>query len=168
MPLNIDVVSIPIRRVRPLRVVMAWWPYLPVKEWMQYLFQQQPRFLLAGNKPEDYPKWKTVFREFWFRYKSVCEDHPIYDKNWDLGECLPIFIHGDEGRGLARKPWMCIAWQPVISHLGVNKCNDSTYHGKKHRSVLFSYVGCNFDACLWIDFFHISSPSLFLCTRRGN
>ena len=52
--------------------------------------------------------------------------------------CLPIFIHGDEGRGLARRPWMCISWQPVISFKGMDYVNDSSQLVIKYHTVILN------------------------------
>lgn len=127
VPVQMDVVKIPIRRVRPIRILNAWWPQLPVRNWLRFFFHEHAGFLLAGHRLNDASSWRKTFQKFWDLYRQNDSGHPVFSKDWDLSLCLPIYVHGDEGRGLARKPWMCIAWQPVISHEGLESCNDSSY-----------------------------------------
>ena len=126
LPLDVSVVKIRIRRVRPVRVLEAWWPQLKMKTWLRYLFHNKPQVLLAGHRLEDEHLWGAVFQTFWRQYQQLDGGHPVFASGFELKECIPYFLHGDEGRGLSRKPLMCISWQPVISHKGLGECNDSS------------------------------------------
>ncbi|CAL1170532.1 unnamed protein product, partial [Cladocopium goreaui] len=64
---------------------------------------------------------------FWQTYQATNPGHPVFSTPFDLKGCVPIFLHGDEGRGLARRPFMVLSWQTVISHHGPGVCNDSTH-----------------------------------------
>ena len=55
--------------------------------------------------------------------------HEVFASGYNLGMVIPHSIHGDEGRGLAKKPLMVVAWRLIISHLGPQVCNDSTFLG---------------------------------------
>jgi hypothetical protein len=57
----------------------------------------------------------------------VCPDHPIFNSGHDInfGTAIPIYIHGDEGRGLLKRPYMVISWQCVVGHGGLQVCNDA-------------------------------------------
>ena len=138
LPLEIDVVKISIRRVRPVRIVQAWWPQLKMKTWLRYLFLNKPEFLLAGHKFEAHHLWQRDFETFWHHYRLYDNGHPVFRTNLDLKFCIPYFIHGDEGRGLARKPLMCISWQPTVSHKGLGECNDSSHFDRTYDKILAS------------------------------
>ena len=127
VPIPLEVVQITIRRVRPLRCVEAWWPQLTMRSWLRYLIREKPQVILGGALLNDTLKWQSTFSSFWESYRSYNPSHPVFQKpDLPLGLCVPYFIHGDEGRTSSKKAFMVLAWRPVVSHLGLSHCNDST------------------------------------------
>ena len=70
-----------------------------------------------------------MFRQFWSDYKVYSGDHPVFNQGQgvDLSLCVPFFIHGDEGRGQLKRPYMVISTQFAIGLGGVHAINDNTY-----------------------------------------
>ncbi len=128
LKLPIEPVHCTIRRVKPVRICQAWWPTISMKSWVMHLLENYPKVLLAGHVLEDHG-WKKDFYKFWEQYKSIEPSHPIYQGNIDWRFAVPYAFHGDEGRGKGKVPFLCISFQPIISHLGLGHCNDSTYFG---------------------------------------
>lgn len=87
--------------------------------------------LLAGHELSDFVGWQQVFTTFWDSYRMVNPNHVIFQELGDfpIACAIPYFIHGDEGRGYCRRPFMVESWQPVISYKGLDKINESGYLG---------------------------------------
>jgi len=51
---------------------------------------------------------------FWLRYKGLFPDHPIFHDRKDLGACIPIMVHADEGRCVKKEQILIINWQGCI------------------------------------------------------
>ena len=51
---------------------------------------------------------------FWLRYKRLFPDHPIFHDGKDLGACIPIMVHADEGRCVKKEQILIINWQGCI------------------------------------------------------
>ena len=121
-----------VRLKKPLRVAKVQWPVFKLEHWVKYSLQHVPALLLGGHQPQD-PAWRSMFESFWDMYRHVNASHPCYadSEHWDdgLSTCIPCMIHGDEGRGLHRRPFLLISVQPVISHLGPGHVNESTHFG---------------------------------------
>ncbi|CAK9059481.1 Uncharacterized protein SCF082_LOCUS31509, partial [Durusdinium trenchii] len=111
---------------KPVRCLKVWWPMIRIDQWVKYLASHQPRLLLGGQLPDPNGKWKEMFSKFWSDYKVLNGDHPIFHRgDVDLGACLPYFIHGDEGRGQLKRPYMVVSIQLAIGHGGPEVCNDT-------------------------------------------
>ena len=115
-------------------------------QWVKFLFNQKPRLLLGGQVPDPQGKWKQLYYNFWSVYQKIHGDHPIYSRtDVDLGTCLPYLIHGDEGRGQLKRPYLVVSWQLLIGHHGLEATNDSGYHGylyDRHFSLFHEW--CHF------------------------
>ena len=126
LPLQITTVSIVVKRVKPLGTQRVWWPMLTMQEWATYLLQDYPKILLGGHCLDDVTAWEGMFATFWSNYKVVDGSHPVFRSDRPLQHCIPYAFHGDEGRGRGHVPFLVISFQPLISHLGLGDCNDST------------------------------------------
>ena len=66
-----------------------------------------------------------MFARFWDRYECVNPDHPLfYEKSWEQRmHCIPVAVHGDEGRGLGKHPVLVESYQPILPWSGEDKLN---------------------------------------------
>ena len=125
----IDVVQTTIRFRKPkVRIERVWWPVLPMKSWIPLLMEQFPQVLLGGHMLEQESKWRSLLRFFWGTFQQCDPNHPVFTDGTDLETAIPYMIHGDEGRGLRRQPFMVQAWQLVLSWKGLAKTNTSGPH----------------------------------------
>lgn len=130
LDIPIEVCPVTVRMRRPVRRLEVWWPMLRMDRWVKFLFNQKPQLLLGGQVPDPQGKWKQLYYNFWSVYQKIHGDHPIYSRtDVDLGTCLPYLIHGDEGRGQLKRPYLVVSWQLLIGHNGLEVTNDSGYHG---------------------------------------
>lgn len=144
LPLSIDAVQITIKRLKPLGEFKAWWPFISMKTWASYLLEHYPGMLLAGFSLSN-PRWSQTMRKFWKQYQSVDPSHSIYSSDYSWDTLIPYCFHGDEGRGSGKVPFLVMSWQPILSHRGMDECNDSSQPWylqgcKFFRSIFFPLV----------------------------
>ena len=125
--LPIDVCRVQVKLRKPIRCLELWWPMIKMSEWCQYFIAKRPQLLLGGRTLDE--DWMGPIRSFWDDYRVFCPDHPVFSTAFDLGTCIPYYVHGDEGRGHLKRPYMVLSWQCVIGHLGPGVCNDSSWLG---------------------------------------
>ena len=115
LPVPMTMLEIPVL-FRGVEVVMPW-PTLMPSSWASCIFshtQGQP--LLGGYTLGEVHLWQPMLEEFWKRYEVGFGKHRVYeDKRNDLSSCVPIALHGDEGRGKLRRACMVTSFQPVIT-----------------------------------------------------
>ena len=105
-------------------------PLILLSQWMAAILTTFPKFFLAGVCPErdGSDAYMQIFSRFWERFQSCQPDHPVYGKTEEERSCtIPIAIHGDEGRGLAKVPLLVIAYQVIIPYSGENNLSSSKY-----------------------------------------
>lgn len=124
LPLPMDVVEITLKRVKPLTTYQAWWPFLTMESWALYLLSHHPWVLCAGHELGS-DKAQADLYQFWSMYQSVDPQHPIFSSDCKWTHTVPYCLHGDEGRGRARVPFLVLSWQPLVGHMGMNRLNDS-------------------------------------------
>ena len=127
LPLKPELIQITIKRKRKQnRVERMWFPVIPMRQWVTCLLHECPQLLLAGHRLEDRIAWEHVFHNFWACYQQLDSQHPFFGSGISWGRGIPYLIHGDEGRGLRKVPWMVEAWQLLISHAGIMDTNESS------------------------------------------
>ncbi len=97
--------------------VLLPWPILKFSSWLKLIFKRmegQP--VLAGHKLANVDAWQSMFREFWRKYQEAFSGHKVFEqKNKSkLARCLPVLLHGDEGRGKLKRAVMATSVQPLL------------------------------------------------------
>lgn len=144
LAVEIELVRTTIKRRKPrLRVEEVYWPVLSMKSWCSVLLDQYPQLLLGGFDLEDSTKWRSLFTWFWEGFRHYDPQHPIYHDNVveDRSLAIPIFTHGDEGRGLRNQAFMVQSWQTVLSVDGPGETNNSGNHGSTFKFSMFLSLG---------------------------
>ena len=121
----VDTCLVRVRLRKPVRFRKSWWPMLRMDSWVKWFLANKPQLLLGGSTVSS-GEWRNTFTQFWSDYRRSCPNHPLFSTDFNLAGCIPFTIHGDEGRGQVKRPFMVLTWQPVISHLGPVACNHST------------------------------------------
>ena len=127
LPVEISVILTPVRVLcgKP-KVTKANFPVLYLSSWAAQLFRLGGKLLLGGFSLDDEAGYRSMFSEFWQRFRYVRPDLDIYsESNVDFSMCIPIGMHGDEGRGKLKRPVLILAYQPIISHRGPGYTNSS-------------------------------------------
>ena len=88
------------------------WPCLLLSDWLRAGFEEPfgGHFFLGGYRMVDeMESIKQMFSEFWARYKFHSATPPP-----DPERTIPVYLHGDEGRGQVKRPVKVISYQPCI------------------------------------------------------
>ena len=138
LPLRIHAVKIPIRRRKPkLQKQWVHYPVILPTTWVTYLLENHSPLLLAGHQIQAATQWTTEFSQFWDKYLQRDPSHPMNHHGPPRGNTIPLYIHGDEGRGKFKLPIMVQCVQPVISWKGPLFKNSSGYRGNLLSDFLF-------------------------------
>ena len=127
VPVSINFVNVPVRRRRPtLKKVEIAYPVIYPSSWMKYLLREQSYLVLGGIDIEDTAKWQGMLSEFWKLHNDFDPSHIMNEPNTPpLTHTVPLYIHGDEGRGKYKLPIMVEGIQPCLSFKGTSFKNSS-------------------------------------------
>ena len=101
------------------------YPILRFTDWMESLLGKHgSEFLLGGYRIEDEAQYQDMFSRFWDGFCLADPLHPIHGRSpEEKSRTIPVAIHGDEGRGLAKVPVMIESVQPIVSWMGEDVVN---------------------------------------------
>ena len=127
MPVNISFVETPVRKRRPLvKKVSVAYPVLYPSSWIDYLLREHSYLLLGGVDLCDVGQWQASLSEFWRQYKVYDQAHIMNSSDAPpASHTIPLYLHGDEGRGKYKLPIMVESFQPCVSFKGVGYKNSS-------------------------------------------
>lgn len=91
---------------------------IALRDWCQFLVDYNMWHLLVGLKKPDATRERAILAEFWKRYKLLYPQHQIWDTfqrhGVDPACCAPMLLHGDEGRGRKKAPFLVCAYHSMI------------------------------------------------------
>ena len=91
---------------------------IALRDWCQFLVDCNMWHLLVGLKKPDARQERAILAEFWKRYKLLYPQHQIWDTfqrhGVDPACCAPMLLHGDEGRGRKKAPFLVCAYHSMI------------------------------------------------------
>ena len=118
-PVEISEVPTPVRVLSGKSTAMTVpYPVLFLSSWCRECFKTGGSMLLGGHNLSQEELWRPMFRQFWHRYRFSRPDLDLYSRSFNPELCVPIQIHGDEGRGLVKRPLMVVSYQPLINYKG--------------------------------------------------
>ena len=131
LQVDIGYTKLDIKHPRKRNHLTVTWPAISLTSWARYILEVQGgQLLLAGHHISQPKLWKEALQSFWAKYEAADPDHPVFQDESlrkDLSCTIPYLLHGDEGRGRMKQPILVIAFQGVLSHLGINRLNESGY-----------------------------------------
>ena len=112
------------------------YPVLRMPDWVETIFKNGGHFFLGGRSMDMWPQVQNELLHFWSAYKKIDSDFPLYKDMPErkLGSCIPVAIHGDEGRGRLHNPVMVVALQTLLPLVG-KKTNMQGYLA--YRTAIF-------------------------------
>ena len=126
---EISFVNTVVRKRRPLvKKVDVCYPVIYPSSWMKFLLQNHSYLILGGLELEKLQEWQAMLTEFWTLHKLYDHDGAHVMSGRDAAPAhltVPLYIHGDDGRGKYKLPIMVEAIQPCISFRGDSYKNSS-------------------------------------------
>ena len=120
------------------------YPIITLSSWMKSILPYCPQFFLGGHTLDG--SYENMLENFWKKFGSENPGHPINSQPMAVKRStVPILIHGDEGRGLAKVPLLVISYQVLIPHNGPNELNMKKHFGYISGRVFVIFLG-------WINF----------------
>ena len=105
---------------------------------MSFLLRKHSYLLLGGRDLEDVASWQSLLQDFWGKYLRYDPQHVMNGEGSPPASLtVPIYVHGDEGRGKYKLPIMVEAVQPAISFRGTSHKNSSGQPGPKDKHFEF-------------------------------
>ena len=93
-------------------------PVLHFRDWCNFLVNGNHTHLLVGLQKPDHKREAAILQRFWDKYRYQAPHHPVFtlaDNNLlNLGTCVPIAFHGDEGRGRKRGAFLVMSYHSLL------------------------------------------------------
>ena len=123
LPVAVTNVTIPIRTRVSRRFCIARkpWPVFQLSDWIKACFNTpefQGIFMLGGKRVGQLEEIEGMLSTFWDRYSYIDSNTPEVPER-----TIPFYIHGDEGRGLVKRPLLIVAFQCIIGWAGTDHTN---------------------------------------------
>ena len=97
--------------------------FLRFRDWMAFLLENNLQHLLVGLVKPNHQREGDILEAFWSKFRVQCPHHPIFQKAAQnqvvLRRCTPLLLHGDEGRGQKRLPFLVLNLHSPLGR-GVN------------------------------------------------
>lgn len=139
LPVDITSVVVPIRASRRRKIQRRPWPVLHLSKWLNVHFGPSYNgvFILGGHTLNELDKVEAMLARFWTRYAYVDNDDcPTYERR---SRTIPFLLHGDEGRGLCKRPVLVISYQGVIAWSGEDYVNSKKHFGNLWHVSMFLF-----------------------------
>lgn len=137
LPIKISYVSTTLRRSRKRKQEVPFqFPVLRTSDWLEYSLDNGGHWILGGRDLEVWEEFSGELTAFWTRFRALAPNHPYFNQSGpeDWAMTLPLALHGDEGRGKAKKACMVMSAQSMLPLHG-NKSNMAGQLGKKFQNA---------------------------------
>lgn len=113
-------------------------PVLKLRSWFQYMLGNNCLHIMTGLMRPDVKRERAILRRFWALYKTWDPEHDVFAKEARgelcLERCIPLCLHGDEGRSRKHSPFMILSF---YSMLGRGVCVEKR---KRRKPTLKRYL----------------------------
>jgi len=128
LSVQVDSVQTRVRIPRKKKVILRPWPVIYLSNWVKECFENKRYggfFFLGGHTLDNWDDAQKMLKTFWDRYSNIDPNVPA-----NRSTTIPIYLHGDEGRGLAKRPLLVISYQPVMGWTGGGRVPSTKYPNK--------------------------------------
>ena len=114
---------------------------LKLKDWFDYIVRHNVFHMLVGLYRADKAREMAILQGFWKKFRSIMPEHTLFQLadqgHVDLSRTVPCILHGDEGRGRKKGPFLVLSWHSVLG-FGTDAANRC----RSHRPYVS--MKCNF------------------------
>ena len=123
LPIEVNAVNTPVFlfKGKP-KIETTMFPVLLPSSWMDYIMSIGGEAVLGGWSLGETGQFEGMLEDFWEKYAAIKPDFSLAE-GLEAKRCIPVALHGDEGRGKAKRPIMVLAWQPLLSWKGPELVN---------------------------------------------
>ena len=120
------------------RTKYQWYPgrFSFFSSWLATIFKKTGGALLMNGFTLDDPQHELQLSSFWELYKNVMPNHAVYTTHHGrLHRVIPMYYHGDEGRGKLHRPVLVtsyVAGLPVAGHTFLPRFLASVFPGERY------------------------------------
>ena len=112
---------------------------LKLESWCEFMVAHNCWHIMCGLAKPDHPRECAILSEFWKRFRALYPNHQLWASNLDWSRTAPLLLHGDEGRGRKKAPFLVCSWRSALG-LGTDAANKSRKH-KPYLSMKLNYAG---------------------------
>ena len=116
---------------------------LKLEHWCQFLIDKNCWHIVCGLARPDPVRERAILKEFWKRFRALHPNHQFFAVDRDWSRTAPLMLHGDEGRGKKKQPFLVCSWHSVLG-LGTQAAN-RTRTTKPYVSMKLNYSGNSFE-----------------------
>ena len=117
-------------------------PVLRLRDWMEFMLQYNCFHILVGLRNPHQSREEAILQSFWEKFKLENETHPVFlmarQNEIQLSRTVPIILHGDEGRGVKRQPFLVMNF-----HSALGRGTNPQAREKKKLGLKGSYLQHN-------------------------
>ena len=119
---------------------------LSLSDWLKFHLEHNTLHILVGLMRPNAQRQMDILQEFWRKFKLLKPEHQLWElvegHSMDLSKTIPVIIHGDEGRGKKRSPFLIVAYHSYLG-LGTSAAN-ANRKSKPYLSLKLNYAGNSF------------------------
>lgn len=116
---------------------------ISLKDWCTFLLQYNCWHVMCGLSRPDPTRERAILAKFWEKFKVLQPDHDVWGiferQKVDASLCCPIVVHGDEGRGRKKAPFLVMAYHSLIGR-GTQLSNKKRVH-RSYTRMRLNYNG---------------------------
>ena len=119
---------------------------ISLRSWCQFFINFNLWHVLCGLSSPNERRERAILTEFWRRFKLWKPDHELWGvverRGIDLSKTAPLVLHGDEGRGIKKGPFLVTSYHSYLGK-GTSQANES----RKRRpfvTMRLNYTGHTF------------------------
>ena len=91
---------------------------IPLRNWLKFLVTFNCWHVMVGLLRPDPPREAAILTEWWARFRALKPTHQIWTEiakyHIDVSRTVPLLLHGDEGRGRKRGPFLVAAYHSML------------------------------------------------------
>ena len=118
------------------KVSMLPWPILLLSNWLTVIFNKTRGALLMNGFSVDDDRHELQLKSFWELYRNVVPHHKVFEQHdGRLNRVLPLYYHGDEGRGKLNRPVLVtsfVSGLPQQGHSFLSRFLASVFPGERY------------------------------------
>lgn len=116
---------------------------IALRSWCQSFIDYNLWHVLCGLSSPNEHRERAILKEFWRRFKLWKPDHELWglveQRGIDLSKTAPLVLHGDEGRGRKKGPFLVTSYHSYLGK-GTSQANASRKH-KPYVTMRLNYTG---------------------------